>query len=89
MILKKLLVVSHSGWKGAFNGIIKNTIKKFKELNSNNNDLIAVVGPCINKKNYEVKDDLYKKFIDKNKKNKIFFEKVDNDKLFFDLKRLH
>ena len=33
-------------------------------LNSNNNDLIAVVGPCINKKNYEVKIDFFKKFID-------------------------
>ena len=83
---KKIIGCIHSGWKGAFNGIIKNTMNKFKDLNSNLNDLIAVVGPCIQKKNYEVKDDLYKKFTDLNPQNKIFFDKVDNDKFFFDLR---
>ena len=47
---KKIIGCAHAGWKGALNGIIKNTVKKFNELNSNNNDLIAVVGPCIKKK---------------------------------------
>ena len=65
-----------AGWKGALNGVIKNTVKKFKELNSNNNDLIAVVGPCINKKNYEVKADFFEKFIDhKIKITKFFLKK--------------
>ena len=59
----KIVGCSHAGWKGALNGIIKNTVEKFNELNSNNNDLISVVGPCINKKNYEVKLDFFKKFI--------------------------
>ena len=35
---KKIIGCAHLGWKGALNGIIKNTIKKFNELNSNNND---------------------------------------------------
>ena len=82
----KIIGCAHAGWKGALNGIIKNTIKKFNELNSNNSDLIAVVGPCINKKNYEIKNDLYKKFIDKNKKNEIFFEKIGNENYLFDLR---
>ena len=43
----KIIGCAHSGWKGALNGIIKNTIKKFNELNSNNSDLIAVLGPCL------------------------------------------
>jgi len=47
---KKIIGCAHSGWKGALNGIIKNTVKKFSELHSNNKDLIAVVGPCIDKK---------------------------------------
>ena len=82
----KIIGCAHAGWKGALNGIIKNTIKKFNELKSNNSDLIAVVGPCINKKNYEIKNDLYKKFIDKNKKNEIFFEKIGNENYLFDLR---
>ena len=83
---KKIIACAHAGWKGALNGIIKNTIKKFEDLNSNKNDLIAVVGPCIDKKNYEVKEDFFKKFISKNKNNKGFFSKISNEKYIFDLR---
>ena len=82
----KIIGCSHAGWKGALNGIIKNTVKKFNELNSKNNDLISVVGPCINKKNYKVKMDLFKKFIDQDKKNEIFFERISNKNYVFDLR---
>ena len=82
----KIIGCSHAGWKGAMNGIIKNTVKKFNEFNSKNEDLIAIVGPCINKKNYKVRDDFFKKFIDKNKKNEIFFEKISNENYIFDLR---
>ena len=64
----------------------KNTVKKFNELNSNNSDLIAVIGPCINKKNYKVKTDLFKKFIEQDKKSEIFFEKIGNENYIFDLR---
>ena len=82
----KIIGCAHSGWKGALNGIIKNTVKKFNELNSNNNDLIAVVGPCLSKKNYEVKKDFLKTFISQDKNNEVFFQKVSNEKYFFDLR---
>jgi len=83
---KKIIGCAHSGWKGALNGIIKNTVKKFNELNSNNNDLIAVVGPCIDKRNYKVKEDFFNKFISQENNNKIFFEKIDNEEFLFDLR---
>ncbi len=82
----KIVGCAHAGWKGALNGIIKNTVKKFNELNSNNDDLIAVVGPCINKKNYRVKTDLFEKFIHQDKKNEIFFDKIGNENYLFDLR---
>jgi len=82
----KIIGCSHAGWKGALNGIIKNTVEKFNELNSNNTDLIAVVGPCIHKENYKVKTDFFKKFIDQNKENEIFFEKISNENYVFDLR---
>ena len=83
---KKIIGCAHAGWKGALKGVIKNTVKKFNELNSNNNDLIAVVGPCINKKNYEVKADFFEKFILQNKNNESFFNKISSEKYFFDLR---
>ena len=83
---KKIIGCAHAGWKGALNGIIRNTVKKFNELNSNNNDLIAVVGPCISKKNYEVKADFFKKFISQDKNNESFFKKISSEKYVFDLR---
>jgi hypothetical protein len=83
---KKIIGCIHSGWKGALNGVIKNTIEKFKELDSNTENLFAAVGPCIGKNSYEVKVDFYNKFIDEDKKYKSFFEKISNDKYFFDLR---
>ena len=83
---KKIIGCAHSGWKGALNGIIKNTVKKFSELNSASKDLIAVVGPCIEKENYQVKNDFYEKFILQDKKNEYFFRKIDNGKFIFDLR---
>ena len=82
----KIIGCSHAGWKGALNGIIKNTVTTFNKLNSNNNDLIAVIGPCIGKKSYKIKTDFYKKFIDKDKKNEIFFEKIGNENYVFNLR---
>ena len=83
---KKIIGCIHSGWKGALNGVIKNTIKKFNELNCNINDLIVVVGPCIKKENYEVKNDFYKKFVEQNPKYSEFFEKIMDRKYTFDLR---
>ena len=76
----------HSGWKGALNGVIKNTVKKFKELNSNIDNLIAVVGPCIGKESYKVKIDFFKKFINQNLKYEEFFKKITDEKYIFDLR---
>jgi len=83
---KKIIGCAHAGWKGALNGVIRNTVKKFNELNSNNNDLIAVVGPCINKKNYEVKTDFFEKFISQDKNNENFFKKLSSKKYVFELR---
>ena len=68
------------------NGIIENTIKKFEELNSKSKDIIAVIGPCIGKNNYEVKEDFIIKFNEKNEKNKKFFYKKDDKQFTFDLR---
>jgi len=77
---KKIIGCIHSGWRGALNGVIKNTIKKFKELDSNIDNLFAVVGPCIGKGNYEVKIDFYKKFVNQNPKYEEFFKKIVDNK---------
>jgi len=83
---KKIIGCIHSGWKGALNGVIKNTINKFQELGSNVENLTAVVGPCIGKKSYEIKKDFYEKFVNQDIANKEFFKKIAHDKYNFDLR---
>ena len=48
--------------------------------------MIAVVGPCINKKNYEVKVDFFEKFISQDKNKENFFKKISVEKYVFDLR---
>ncbi len=76
----------HAGWKGAFSGIIDNTIKKIKRLNSKNK-IYAAVGPCIGNKSYEVDLKFYKKFVSKSWKNKIYFTQKTKTKKLFDLRK--
>ena len=83
---KKIIGCIHSGWRGALNGVIRNTIKKFEELDSNTDNLFVVVGPCIRKENYEVKIDFYEKFANQNPKYGNFFKKISEDKYIFDLR---
>ena len=66
---KKIIAALHAGWKGAFKDIIGKTINKLNQKGSKSKDLIAVVGPCISIKNYEVKKDFLNKFLQKSKKN--------------------
>ena len=76
----------HAGWKGAYSGIIDNTIKKIKKLNSKNK-IYASVGPCIGNKNYEVDTEFYKKFVSKSWKNKIYFTRKSKSKKLFNLRK--
>ncbi len=83
---KKIIGCIHAGWKGAISGIIENTVEKILEIGGNTKNLVACIGPCIDKKNYEVKKDFYKEFNEKIKDSDPFFLKDKNDLLYFDLR---
>jgi polyphenol oxidase len=82
----KIIGCIHAGWKGAFSGIIKNTISKIKKINSKN-EIYAAIGPCIGKNSYEVDIKFYNKFISRSKKNKRYFLKKNSEKKLFNLRR--
>ena len=81
---QKFVGAIHAGWKGAFKGIVKKTIQLLKKNGCSEKDMIACIGPCIKKNSYEVKDDFFKLFKEKNKKNLNFFT-FKKKKIFFDL----
>ena len=82
--INNLIGALHVGWKGAYKKIISTTLRKFKLSGSNFKDLIVVIGPCIGKENYEVKNDFLNKFIKQEISNKKFF-KIKSNKIYFSL----
>ena len=82
----EIIGVIHAGWRGAYSGIIKKTVFKIKKR-SVRNFILACVGPCISKKNYEVDLSFYKKFIKKSKKNHKYFSQKNNNKKLFNLRK--
>jgi len=79
-----MVAAIHAGWKGAFKGIIKKVIKFMLKKGCEEKNMIAVIGPCIQEKSYNVKKDFLKRFIEKDKKNKIFFKSTKNT-IYFNL----
>ncbi len=81
---KEMIAAIHTGWKGAFKGIIQRVIKFMVKKGCKQDNIIAAIGPCINKKSYNVKQDFKKKFLKKNRNNKSFFSNKKK-MIYFDL----
>ena len=86
--VKKVIALSHSGWRGTVNRMAEVTINKMcREFGSNKEDIICAVGPSICRDCYEVSGDVRlefeRKFCSEDMK-KIFTAK-ENDKYLLDL----
>ena len=78
-IEKKIIGCIHAGWKGAYSGIIENTLSELVKMGGSLSKLISIVGPCISQNNYEVRKNFYSNFMTQSKENsKFFIEKNDN-----------
>ena len=83
---KQIIGCIHAGWRGAFSGIIRNTILKIKKINSNGK-IYASIGPCIGRISYEVNLQFFKRFIKKSKKNIRYFSQKNEKKKLFNLRK--
>ena len=81
---KNMIAAIHAGWKGAYKGIIRKVINFMIMKGCKKNCITAAIGPCIKQDNYNVKEKFKKKFIQKNRNNKIFFKNKKNI-IYFDL----
>ena len=73
-----MIAAIHAGWKGAFKGIINKVINFMIKKGCKRKNIHAVIGPSISQQSYNVKRDFFRRFIKKDKKNKIFFKKIKN-----------
>ncbi len=60
---KKVIAAVHSGWRGTEQKILSKTLQRLKtDFNSKPEDLVVYLGPSISKINYEVGDEVAKRF---------------------------
>lgn len=79
----------HAGWKGCYIDIIKNALDKIKNIQTKTSKITAIIGPCLNKINFEVDNNLKEKFIKKESMYENFFiNKYKRDKFLFDMRGL-
>lgn len=84
---KKIVIgACHAGWKGALHGVVENTLKDMTYLGSKIENIKCAIGPCIGKKSYYIRKDLYQNFTSKNKENAKFFTKLSSEYYLFSLK---
>ena len=82
---KRIIGAAHAGWRGLFLGVVENTINNMIELGAKLENICVAIGPCIQKKNYEVGPEFYKRFTDKNTSFHNYFTFDKNNKIWFDL----
>ena len=73
--ISKIAAAIHAGWRGAFKGIISKVINFMLRQGCKRKNIYVAIGPSISQKDYNVKEDFFKRFLKKDKKNKIFFKK--------------
>ncbi len=62
-----VIAAVHSGWKGAFGGVLEATLATMRKLGAE--DIVAAIGPAISQQSYEVGPE--------------FFERINDPRYFF------
>ncbi|MBL8642399.1 MAG: peptidoglycan editing factor PgeF [Rhodospirillaceae bacterium] len=84
----KVIGAAHAGWRGAFDGVLENTVTEMERLGAARSDIVAAVGPCIGKASYEVGPEFVERFTAKDKSYAQYFSAPDAwGHAYFDLAR--
>lgn len=76
---------AHAGWKGAVDGVLEATLDAMEALGANRADTVAVIGPTISQRAYEVGPEFLDRFLDQDADNGRFFANGNGDRMLFDL----
>ena len=69
----QVIGAAHAGWKGAFTGVLENTIAAMEGLGARRERIVAVLGPSISAANYEVGPEFVQRFVAADGTNQRFF----------------
>ena len=77
---------AHAGWKGALAGILESALEVMEQAGARRANIIAVVGPCISQRAYEVGPEFEAAFVAVNQSYARYFSKPAPDaRAHFDL----
>ena len=62
----RVIGAAHAGWKGAFTGVLENTIDAMIRLGAKREAIVACLGPSISKASYEVGPEFVERFVSEN-----------------------
>ena len=68
-----VIAAAHAGWKGAFGGVIENTLDAMLTLGAKRESIIATIGPAIAQGSYEVGAEFHDRFIKQDSANSLYF----------------
>ena len=69
----RVVGVAHAGWKGALAGILEATVAAMERLGATRTAMVAVLGPTIGPRSYEVGPEFRARFLDHAPDNARFF----------------
>jgi YfiH family protein len=82
----RVIGAAHAGWRGAVTGVLESTIAAMERLGARREAIVAVLGPTISQKAYEVGPDFIKRFTEEAPGHERFFKEAERpDHAMFDL----
>lgn len=69
----RVIGAAHAGWKGAFTGVLENTVHAMEGLGADRSRIVAVLGPSISAANYEVGPEFIARFVAHDAANDRYF----------------
>ncbi len=73
----RVVAAAHAGWRGALSGITDATLAAMEELGARREHIVAVIGPAISQKAYEVGTDYRDQFLAEEPESAAFFVEDD------------
>ena len=69
----RVIAAAHAGWRGALSGVAEATIAAMEELGAKRERVVAVIGPSISQRAYEVGADYVDRFLAEEPASETFF----------------
>ena len=69
----RVIAAAHAGWRGALSGIAEATVAAMEELGASRERMLAVIGPSISQKAYEVGVEYVDRFLAEEPTSSVFF----------------